>query len=342
MDRSELERLDRDALIARAEANGVPRARILTRPELVDELLLRGSEAREDVQRVRGFFGRARDLLARVVERGLHLPDAAERLRARAAVAGGGSLPLRSAASPLPTVTLAEIYAAQGHRERAVQTLEDLLAREPEHGVARGLLARLRDEAYDGPAPPSLPPEEEPAPALVAELAAPLAEASVEMGAEETAPVVVAPLRGDECIAIPVDGESLFVYWSLAPHTRARLEAMQRQGGLLLRLVIVTPRWDGPHSTLRDVPLQAFEGSLIVSHLPPRAVVRVAIGWAAEAGFHPLAHSPALGPPASDEAARGGHVLVRWTLKGSVPVMEGDRDAEAIERALEAARARAL
>ena len=43
MNRAELDRLDRDTLIARAEAAGVARARILTRPELVDELLLRSS-----------------------------------------------------------------------------------------------------------------------------------------------------------------------------------------------------------------------------------------------------------------------------------------------------------
>src|SRR6185436_17851822 len=82
MNRGELENLDREALIEKAAAAGVARARILTRPELIDELLLRkaggGAGA---VKRARGFFGVARDLLARVIERGLHLPDAAERVR---------------------------------------------------------------------------------------------------------------------------------------------------------------------------------------------------------------------------------------------------------------------
>ncbi|MDP9037177.1 MAG: hypothetical protein M3O50_20455, partial [Myxococcota bacterium] len=81
MNRADLERLDRDALIERAEAAGVTRARILTRPELVDELLLRSAGEHASRQRARGLFGVARDLLARVVERGLHLPDAADRLR---------------------------------------------------------------------------------------------------------------------------------------------------------------------------------------------------------------------------------------------------------------------
>ena len=43
--RTELERLDRDTLIARAEQSGVTRARILTRPELIDELLSRAATA---------------------------------------------------------------------------------------------------------------------------------------------------------------------------------------------------------------------------------------------------------------------------------------------------------
>jgi hypothetical protein len=43
MNRIELERLDRDSLIARAEQQGVTRARILTRPELIDELLVKAT-----------------------------------------------------------------------------------------------------------------------------------------------------------------------------------------------------------------------------------------------------------------------------------------------------------
>ena len=53
----------------------------------------------------------------------------------------------------LPTVTLAEIYAAQGHRDRAVDTLEGVLVREPEHAAARTLLAQLEDASY--PVPPA-------------------------------------------------------------------------------------------------------------------------------------------------------------------------------------------
>ena len=142
MNRVELEGLDRDALIARAEAAGVTRARILTRPELVDELLLRSATDQASKQRSRGLFGRARDLLASVVERGLNLPDAADRIRS----VGGLPSSHPSAPAALPTVTLAEIYAAQGHRSRAIETLDRVLVREPDHAAAEALLAQLRDE----------------------------------------------------------------------------------------------------------------------------------------------------------------------------------------------------
>jgi hypothetical protein len=157
MDRAELERLDRESLVLKAQAAGIRRARVLTRPELVDELL-RLDPAMDPTQlkKTRGFFGKARDLLSKVVERGLHLPDAADRLRA----ALGNPLPQVPRPEPqaVPTVTLAEIYAAQGHKQRAIDTLERVLEREPDHGAARGLLDRLRDSDYVSPQP-RLPPE---------------------------------------------------------------------------------------------------------------------------------------------------------------------------------------
>src|SRR4051794_13450726 len=159
MDRSELERLDREGLVMRAQASGIRRARLLTRPELIDELLrLDPATDQTTLKKSRGFFGIARDLLSRVVERGLHLPDAADRLRA----ALGTTLPQVPRPEPqaVPTVTLAEIYAAQGHNLRAIETLRRVLEVEPEHGAARALLERLSAPSYVAP-PLPLPPEVE-------------------------------------------------------------------------------------------------------------------------------------------------------------------------------------
>lgn len=158
MERAELEALDRESLVVKAQEAGIRRARILTRPELIDELLRLDPRTDEaQLRKSRGFFGVARDLLARVVERGLHLPDAADRIRQV-----GEMLPTPARVEPqvVPTVTLAEIYAAQGHPARAIETLERVLEREPDHAPARALLARLTDEDYVPP-PPPLPPEPE-------------------------------------------------------------------------------------------------------------------------------------------------------------------------------------
>lgn len=175
-DRAELEGLDRESLVARAQEAGIRRARILTRPELVDELLRSDPSADEkELKKTRGFFGKARDLVARVVERGLHLPDAADRIRTL------GTLPPsvpRTEPQAVPTVTLAEIYAAQGHSKRAIATLKLVLDREPDHAAAKTLLAKLQDSGYVAPAPP-LPPEPEVEPDPRAE---PDEEPTVELG----------------------------------------------------------------------------------------------------------------------------------------------------------------
>src|SRR4051812_36202853 len=146
MDRQELERLTREQLITQAERLGIPRPRVLTQPELIDEII--GRTTKDDRERVkaRGWLGRARDLLARVVDRGLHLPEAARVLRSSPEERAWPSPP-----PPLATVTLAEIYAAQGHLDRAINVLNDVLAREPEHQEAQALRARFIEQSRARP-----------------------------------------------------------------------------------------------------------------------------------------------------------------------------------------------
>ncbi|HEY3822522.1 MAG TPA: DUF4912 domain-containing protein [Polyangiaceae bacterium] len=336
MTRAELERLDRDALITRAEGAGVTRARILTRPELVDELLLRTTVDPVSKQKARGFFGVARDLLARVVERGLNLPDAADRIRTL-----GGPLPSRrSAPAALPTLTLAEIYATQGHRSRAIETLEGVLTREPDHAAAHGLLTQLRDDRYPVP-PPRLPPEDDEPPPVE-----PPDEDDDEEGTRATLCPPPEPMHMlddaplpphydvDECVAIPVDPRTLYVYWEARASTLAELAASHPAGALTLRLVVVVPTWDGPQSSLRDHDVAVPVGDFFARDLPPGAVVRVALGWKTADDFAPIAHSPALEIPADGPSPLVADTLVRWTPQGAVPVRPGDRDAAVIERAL--------
>src|SRR3954452_23229605 len=132
MQARDLDGLSRSDLIAKAEGLGVEKANVLTRAELADEILRRSVSDPIERRMVRGLLGIARDLVARVVERGLHLPDVAAVIR--------GSEPRESwgpvARAPIATVTLAEIYAAQGHRSRALSVLDEVLDSEPEHEAA--------------------------------------------------------------------------------------------------------------------------------------------------------------------------------------------------------------
>src|SRR6185437_12092618 len=142
MQRQDLERMTREQLIEQAERLNIPRPRVLTQPELIDEIIWRTAKDERERAKARGWLGRARDLLASVVERGLHMPEAARVLRQQ-----GDQRGFRPPPPPLPTVTLAEIYAAQGHFERAVAVLDEVIAREPEHREAHAMRVRFAEQA---------------------------------------------------------------------------------------------------------------------------------------------------------------------------------------------------
>jgi hypothetical protein len=324
--RAELEALDRESLVVRAQEAGIRRARILTRPELIDELLRLDPEADEaTLKRSRGFFGRARDLLTRVVERGLHLPDAIDRFRAT------GTLPPsvpRTEPVAVPTVTLAEIYAAQGHKQRAIETLERVLEREPDHAAARALLTKLTDAAYVAPEPP-LPPEpeiepappaqeEEPAAAAQEEEPAAAAQQEEPAGASEpeaaddeelTVEIDVPTTRFAECVAVPSGRGTIHVIW--------RVPGRPRHAGLTIRAVVITPSWDRPTTDVRDVEVETAAGQIVLGEFPARAVVRVAVGTMRGGAFVPVAHSPLF-----DRGDDGGFVC--WTFRGTTPVALDD------------------
>lgn len=139
-DPSQLDLRSRTELIQEALRLGVERPERMTRVELKDEILRR-TKTGEELQEARGLFGVARSMLASVVESGLNLPDAAALIR------GSASFDARvQTHAPVATVTLAEIYAAQGHKKRALRMLDEVLAQEPDHEVA----LRLRRELTAG------------------------------------------------------------------------------------------------------------------------------------------------------------------------------------------------
>jgi hypothetical protein len=205
-DPAELDTLSREDLILRARARGVDRPEQMTRVELRDEIVRLSEPDLERQRRSRGWLGVARDLLASVVESGLNLPDAAAAIRGdtKADVDLGGP-------PPVATVTLAEIYAAQGHYDKALRMLDEVLEREPDHAQALASRRRLLEERELGPgrrrrsdtavvAPPSAA-----APEPVAVEAAPepvAVEAAPEPVAVEAAPEAVAVAAAPEAVAV--------------------------------------------------------------------------------------------------------------------------------------------
>jgi hypothetical protein len=144
-DRGALEGLGRQELISEARRHGVRRPEVMTRVELVDEVLRLGTPNPVERKRVRGWLGVARDLVADIVEQGLNLPDAAALIRGDVRFE-----PLKPVQRPVATVTLAEIYGAQGHFQRALTMLHEVLEKEPEHEAARKLRDRLERERSAG------------------------------------------------------------------------------------------------------------------------------------------------------------------------------------------------
>ena len=173
----DIESLSRSELVEKARGLGVERPERMTRVELRDEMIRR-TVAEGDQAEARGLFGVARSMLASVVESGLKFPDAAKVIR------GDSTIQVPAAnQTPVATVTLAEIYAAQGHQARALRMLEEVLREEPEHHealrVRRELIghdAPLPKAPESAPAPVRSPPKDtapaEPTPALPSEPAA--------------------------------------------------------------------------------------------------------------------------------------------------------------------------
>src|SRR3954469_3839667 len=145
-DPAELDTLSREDLILRAQARGVNRPEQMRRAKLREEIVGGGEPDLERQRRSRGWLGVARDLLASVVESGLNLPDAAAAIRGD----GKGEHDFQGP-PPVATVTLAEIYAAQGHYEQALRMLDEVIEREPEHATARTLRERIAEERDLGP-----------------------------------------------------------------------------------------------------------------------------------------------------------------------------------------------
>ncbi len=134
--------IPRHELIATALQLGISRPESMTETELT-HCIQQVSEGRGgELPHTRGWMAVARNLVASVVEQGLNMPSAARVLRD-----GVRSVPPQPHRPPLPTLTLARIYLAQGHTERAIATLKQVLGLNPGNARAAEMLAELEAQS---------------------------------------------------------------------------------------------------------------------------------------------------------------------------------------------------
>lgn len=258
-DREALERMSRQELISTAQDLGVRHPELMTRVELGDEILRLAERATPGIASSRGWLGVARDLLARLVERGLNLPQAAALIRGVS-----NEPPASRVQPPVATVTLAEIYAAQGHMARALRVLDEVLEREPDHQSARALRERLQSENERRQTDMSE-----------------RARRKLEYQADARAEAAV--------VTVSDTSSSLFVYWELDEATRQRLTQGEPDGRAVVRVVTFQPSWEGALRGERDVFVDGVRGGTLVELPSSDTVARAALGWKAGERFRPLA-----------------------------------------------------
>lgn len=270
--REALEALPRDELVGKAHGHGVKRPDVMTRVELVDEILRLVTPNPVERRRVRGWLGVARDLVASVVDRGLHLPDAAAFIRGDVRYE-----PLRAPQPPVATITLAEIYGAQGHLQRAVSTLDEVIANEPELDIARRLRERFAGELARRPraqaVSPAEPPDSEPPP----------------FGAEPEPPPPV-----ESSVDRFVEGAAAFARTG-ASSCDVYYDVSSLPDGSVLRVVEFRPRKEGAERVEREFALRSSRGATTVTDLESGSVVRAAIGVRSNGSFRAVAVAAEVG-----------------------------------------------
>ncbi len=302
--------IPRHELIAAALDLGILRPESLTESELMTEIqrVSEGkSEAAAPLPTSRGWLGVARHLMTSVVEQGLNLPSAARVIR--------DSVRPRSVPSerpPLPTVTLAQIYISQGHDERAVATLRDVLRRDPVHPKAQRLLDEMlgkadpaSDRARSAAVPADVPEAQDhgsqlPTDSVGADASGELGDVSanrkartndakeVEAGEVEQASEQLPP-EEDTLLVFRRDDEAI-LYWELG----RRGQAARRRGARLeLRVVTFTPDPRGALAEDQCHPIGDVRGCFHVQ-CDANVVARAALGIQEEGRWHVLRVASAL------------------------------------------------
>jgi hypothetical protein len=313
IDRRELYKMTRDQLIARAGKLGVSRPEVLTQAELTDEIISR-STSKPRRRKMRGWLGRARDLVARVVERGLHLPDAAKRFTTPPSALAAKAPP------PLPTMTLAEIYAAQGYLAKAVEVLDEVLASDQAHQEAQRLCDKLvqklsaaelrkrQERLATQAAPESVRPDEACAVAALGpgkndtdeHASQPMVDgqdpslALAQNPGPATESSLLLCVDRQELVALATNAHTAYVYWDMQPRRFARLRAAKPNGRLVLRLLCMS---NTGKASNHDLYVDALRGDTFVHGLLPEAKLHFCIGYKCGEVFDAIVVGEALSMP---------------------------------------------
>lgn len=310
--RTQLEELPKRVLVERAESCGVRRASVLTHAELVDEILKLSIDNPSERSLARGFMGKARDLLSKMVERGLHLPEAAKFF---------ASLPLPAwpkPPPPLPTVTLAEIYAAQGHVDRALSILDEVLSARPDSIEARDLKKKLLSAPREAMA------------ASGASRPAPPPSSSSSAGNPNGGGQGDAPGGTDELVAVMASEGTIYAYWELLATTHALVEARHPGGSLVLRRVAFFLSGIDVQKEIVDIDVPSLSGERFLSGIRPGAEIRLSLGWKSGSSFLPLTQTIDLSSPRVASSRRLAFGVGQWNASTAKPVSrDALRDAKA-------------
>ncbi|MFI5298893.1 MAG: DUF4912 domain-containing protein [Polyangiales bacterium] len=280
-------------------------------------------------------------------------------------IAGPPAAPLESAdttSPPVATRTLAEIYFAQGHLNRARAVIREVLRVSPLDLEAKALLEKIEALAQGGKSRDAAPVAaatsefiDDPYAAYSVDAIDPEAFVDPVTPAVTAAPMVPAMLDDeplparydvDECVALSVDAFTVYVYWETRPATVARAQRALAKSGAepvqaILRVLVVEPTLEGPRVSTRDVDVDDVAiGETFVRSLPAGAVVRVAIGLRAGDRFLPLAHTADLESPPdvpSDVPARKVVVWTRDRREDAAPIdVTANANAASVEAMREA------
>jgi len=311
----------RAELLDRARSLGAKRPELMTRVELRDEIVRLTEQDPIVRRRSRGWLGVARDLVASVMDSGLNLPGAAAAIRG-----GAAPKPEWQGPAPVATVTLAEIYIAQGHAERAHAVLDEVLRSEPDHAAALALRDRLATDrtsrgrivdvtstvSVPDVAPPQAHETSQPGETPLASesslgesgasVAAPTGEppqsGAIDWGVPEAAPAEASAVDASVGTSRaarpePVD-DTVWPTCALAVTKSAlavRYELERLMDGVTLKVLSFVPRPGGPERLELDVPVDVIEtrGGLSLPPPPPGAVVRAVLGVGSNGDFKPLA-----------------------------------------------------